>query len=536
MVEHLRMPLLFALVALVLRAPALLHVELNWDEALYWQIGGELLKGHAPYTGTWDRKPPGLFAVLAAIQAVAGDGIVALRLGTAAMVVASALALRAIAQHLLPGLPHACTAAGLIYIAGSMRGVGDGTNAELLLAPFALWGIALALSAGVSRHARTALAAGVLGGCALLIKQVAVVEVAVAALVLATLPALAGRGLALGGTARLLAVLGAGVALPVALVAAWYAAIDRLPLLVGVLGAAADAGDAPLNLEGLMAGLRSYGIVIAATLAGLAALLVGGVGRAVGAGAAGLAAWIAGVAAMLLLLGRFADHMMIQALPPLALGTAALAVLVVRALHRSVPWAARHPRLAPAAAALLLLAWGVGTPFLAAAETLWHRQAADVAQGATHWGDRTATIAAALRPRIEGPGDLFVASRMLGLYRETGTTPPTRFPFVLHLWAPYAPIDGLAELQRILGSRPAFVVVDNLWLPGGPRQGDAQIRVLDRLAEALARDYVPDGRTGRFTTWRGGFIGGGIGATVFRRADVPPFTPGQAVLRYDPVP
>ncbi len=52
MVEHLRMPLLFALAALILRTPALLHVELHWDEALYWQIGGELLNGHAPYTGT----------------------------------------------------------------------------------------------------------------------------------------------------------------------------------------------------------------------------------------------------------------------------------------------------------------------------------------------------------------------------------------------------------------------------------------------------------------------------------------------------
>jgi len=139
--------------------------------------------------------------------------------------------------------------------------------------------------------------------------------------------------------------------------------------------------------------------------------------------------------------------------------------------------------------------------------------------GVAHWGDRTATIAAMLRPRLEGEHDLFVASRMLGLYRETGTRPPTRFPFVPHLWSGYAPVDGAAEMARILAARPGFVVVDDLWLPGAASPSGAQAEVLAHLHAVLAQGYVQEARIGRFISRGGGFIGGGVGATVFRRAD-----------------
>lgn len=254
-----------------------------------------------------------------------------------------------------------------------MHGAGDGTNAELLLAPLALWSIALALAAACSRRTALALAAGLLGGFALLVKQVALA---------------------------------------------------------------------------------------------------------------------------------------VRALPPLA----------------------RRPALGYAAAALVLLDWALRTPTQITAEVLWRRHI----DGMQHWGDRTATIATALRPRIMADGDLLVVGRMLGLYHQTGVRPPTRFPFTIHLWSGYAPVDGLAELDRILATRPAFVVVDDLWLPRGPRYTPQQIPVLDRLAEALAAGYVMEGRTGRFQTRLGGFVGGGIGVHVFRRPDVAPFTPIPVAPRNAP--
>lgn len=478
MAETARAALLFALAALAVRAPALPFVELNWDEALYWQMAGELAAGHLPYTATWDRKPPGLFALLAPFHIASGGSVLALRLGTALLVAATALGLRTIGRHLLPGVPAAGMLAGLAYVMLSMRGVGDGTNGELLLAPFAVGGIALALAA---RGHGLALGAGVLAGAALLVKQVALAEAAVAGLVLLRTP-------------RLLPAFALGGVLPVALAAGLYAAAGQLGLLLGALGAAGEAGATGLNLQGMRDGLATYAIAIAAALAGLVALAW----RRAWPAAAVLGAWLAAAAAMLLLLGRFADHMMIQLAPPLALGVAALVAQARR-------------RWGHGMAMLALLGWSLHAPLRAAGEALWQRHV----NGVAHWGDRTATIAALLRPRLDGGHDLFVASRMLGLYRETGTHPPTRFPFVPHLWSSYAPVDGAAEMGRLLAARPGFVVVDDLWLPGTVHAGP-QGTVLALLHAALAQDYVAEARIGRFTSGGGGFVGGGVGATVFR--------------------
>jgi len=253
--ETARAALLFALAALAVRAPALPFVELNWDEALYWQMAGELAAGHLPYTATWDRKPPGLFALLAPFHIAGGGSVLALRLGTALLVAATALGLRTIGRHMLPGVPAAGMLAGLAYVMLSMRGVGDGTNGELLLAPFAVGGIALALAA---RGHGLALGAGVLAGAALLVKQVALAEAAVAGLVLLRTP-------------RLLPAFALGGVLPVALAAGLDAAAGQLGLLLGALGAAGEAGATGLHQQGMRDGQATYAIATAAALAFLVA-------------------------------------------------------------------------------------------------------------------------------------------------------------------------------------------------------------------------------------------------------------------------
>ena len=417
--------------------------------------------------------------------------MVALRLGTALLVAATAFGLRAIGRHLLPSLPAAGTLAGLAYVLLSMRGAGDGTNGELLLAPFAVGGIALALAAASSGRARWALGAGALAGCALVVKQVALVEAAVAAGVLALVRFRFLAGFALGGV------------LPVAFAVACYAAAGQLGLLMEVLRAAGEAGGGGVNLEGLKQGLATYAAAIGAGLLGLAGLAWYGARRA----AAVTGAWLVAVGAMLLLLGRFADHMMIQLVPPLALGIGALVAMAAR-LRPGWSLAVQG------AAMLALLGLCLNSPARAAAEVLWRRHV----DGLAHWGDRTATIAATLRPRLQGADDLFVAARILALYRETGTRPPTRFPFLPHLWRGYAPVDGAAEMARILAARPGFVVVHDPWLPGTAQDG-RQGEVLGLLHAALAQGYVAEAQFGRFASRGGGFIGGGVSATVFRRAD-----------------
>jgi len=515
----MRLALLFLAAALLARAPGLLHLDLNWDEALYWIIAGEVAQGHVPLSLTWDRKPPGLFIVLAAPRAVFGDSMLVPHLSTIAGVAAVGLALTRIARLLLPGWPRWNTLAGVVagfaYAGFTMSRGGEGANAELVLAPFAVWGIALALTAAHGMRLGAAIAAGVLLGIAVTVKQVALFDGLAAGLMVLAGPWAAG----LRARLRLVACMAmGGVAAPL-LILVWYLAAGQGALLVDNLLAAGEAGGAALNPGGLLAAAQQLRALMLGFALGLVALLLVGERWA----ALGLAIWSGSIAAVLVLLGRFADHMWLQAMPPMALGCGALAATLGRRLPA---------RLGPAAAVLAglaLLALGARVPWAAAVEVVQRRL-----EGSAHWGDRSATIGAAIGGRIKGSRDIFVLGRSLGVYLATGQAPPARLVFSWHFWAPYAPLDGMAELERIMAARPRFVVVDEAWLPGGAGlQSPAHARLMDRLAALLeAGGYVRDGRVGRFRSRGGGFIGGGDDAVVFRRPDVPPWAGGQ--IQYEP--
>ncbi len=53
----------FIIVAVSVRAPALLYSVLNYDESMYLLMGLEFARGHLPYTTVCDLKPFGLFAL-----------------------------------------------------------------------------------------------------------------------------------------------------------------------------------------------------------------------------------------------------------------------------------------------------------------------------------------------------------------------------------------------------------------------------------------------------------------------------------------
>lgn len=66
---------LFALSAILARALTLGQPIVNIDEQFYLLIGDRMLAGALPYVDIWDRKPPFLFAIYAAIRLLGGDGI-----------------------------------------------------------------------------------------------------------------------------------------------------------------------------------------------------------------------------------------------------------------------------------------------------------------------------------------------------------------------------------------------------------------------------------------------------------------------------
>lgn len=528
--------LLLCGLALLHRAPAMLFHDLNLDEGLYRLIGARLADGHAPYLDLWDRKPVGVFLAVAALEHLAGGSLAAFRIATALLVGLAAWLLALLLGRLWPMLPGAALPAALLHILFSVENGGFGMNTELLFTPASLAALLLGLAAletagqgGLLR----AFAAGLLLGLAVQVKPFAVFD----GLAWLGLWSLAWLGLAPrpppGRLPPLLAAAGLGALLPTAAVLGWYGAIGGLEAwtqanITSTIGLVHGAAP-PFNWPGLAEGLRRFGPLVLAAAAALAAApwLLGG--AAEWRAAAGLLWWLLCMALMLLFGRRFADHFFLQLLPALAAIAGVGLALAWRRL------ALRRPRLAPrgglALALAALLLGGrllLGGPALAA-EVLWRRHLA----GAPHWGDGSATLAAAIAPRLAGPGELLVLGRWLELYRLTGSLPPTRFPFAHHLVLGYAPVDGPAEMARILAAAPRFIVVETAWLqrpPGPPALGAPVFGV---LAAALARDYRPDGTLAPFQGWRGGLVAGGSHATVFRRHDTPPPAPPPG-LAYRP--
>lgn len=521
----LRLLVGFAVFAIAFRSPGLLFSDLNWDEGLYRLIADSLVRGHAPYVEFWDRKPVGIFMILAAVQEILGPSILATRIATSLIIALGAAFLSGIGRALFPSRPSAGLLGGILYVVFSVRFGGAGTNTELVFMPLNIVGLWLLLRAGTSgdRHnLMFALAAGLAMGAAIQVKYNAVFDIAAFALIFLLLRL---DGLNLAALARLLPLgfsATLGVVLPTAAVMVWYAAVGHWDDWFGanILANAKLVGEtAPRfgfgELPGFLwdADLLVFGAAVA--LASAAILTDPHERRSLFA----LLIWLVGDCLALLFLRRFADHMILQTLPVLSLLTGFAAALLwdISPAHR------RAGRAALVAAAIAYVAWGgrtIARPFDAAVEVLRMREVA----GLPGWGDPAAVAAAAIRPRLHPGDEIYVVSPMLGIYQATGTLPPTRFPFVGHLWEGYAHV-GTDEIARILGRRPAFIVVEDRWLPGTQPTGlpEESAPVLAMLHDALAHDYVLDLHCGAFISRGGGGIGPPHyvtrGVTVFRLRD-----------------
>ena len=76
----------FIIVAVIVRAPALLYSVLNYDESMYLLMGLEFARGHLPYTTVCDLKPFGLFALATPFAASPFDPVISSRIGASVAV------------------------------------------------------------------------------------------------------------------------------------------------------------------------------------------------------------------------------------------------------------------------------------------------------------------------------------------------------------------------------------------------------------------------------------------------------------------
>lgn len=169
----------FAVLTVLVRLPFLSDV--GADEAFYLIVGRQWLDGMPPYANAFDVKPPLLFALMAAAEAIFGPSLLAAKALTMVAVAATASALYLFGRRFLGEFSG--IAAALFYIVASLTLAGTVSPAELIRAPF----IAFGMLAGFVAIAKPrpslwlAASAGVLFGAAAVVKQTAIFEAALLA-------------------------------------------------------------------------------------------------------------------------------------------------------------------------------------------------------------------------------------------------------------------------------------------------------------------------------------------------------------------
>jgi 4-amino-4-deoxy-L-arabinose transferase-like glycosyltransferase len=447
----------------VFRATSFIPAVVDTDEGLYMVQAREWLNGGWPLVAAWDMHPIGAPMLFAAAFLLFGVSVEAARLLGLICVAATGCALFGACRSV--GAPRAVgVGAGVVYAAQSVLLGGLCTNTELLIAPFmtgamamGMRGVALALRPLPEAPGYGAVTAmGLLVGCALLVKQVVVPEGCLAFAML-VLPALL-RGALPWRRAFLFAVL--------------YAALCAGPfLLMGMIyvaqGWLAEYIDGSLmapfrySLERIAPEEAKRRIAAAALLLGFgfaAALvaLAGWRGREAARPVPLLTAlatmWFAVVSAAIAGPGFYFAHYFLLWLPPLsllaAIGAWRVARFLVRAEHRRVGYALLVGLIAASA---------------------WLVELHERAERGPGWPHRDPVreVAAAVAAAAGQGGDAFIANYHPAVYVISGARLSTRFPFPAHLTGVFEDLSDtntLAELDRVLASRPRAIVVDRGWM------------------------------------------------------------------------
>jgi 4-amino-4-deoxy-L-arabinose transferase-like glycosyltransferase len=459
--------------AFLLRLTSFIPGVVDTDEGLYMVQAREWLAGGWPLVVAWDMHPVGAPAMFALAFAAFGTSVETARLLGLICVWATACALYAIAR--IGGLPRAVgVAAGLIYAAQTLLLGGLSTNTELLIAPFITGAMAIALrgalrALGPEPEAPgwgALVAMGLLVGIALLVKQVVVPEGCLAFAVLLG-PALL-RGLL--PWRRALAMAGA------------YAALCAGPfLLMGLAYWVQGWLDAYLD-GSLLAPFR-YSLerippdealrrVTAAALQVAPAFVVAGIALAAWRPWRGgqrawltgfLLAWFAVISFAIAAPGFYFAHYFLLWLPPLSL----LAAIGAAHLARAV---ARPERLRPVFLGLVALI----------AADAWRAEIFTRIERGPGWmhADPPREVAAAVAALAGPGGTAFIANYHPSVYVMSGAALATRFPFPAHLTGVFEDLSDtntMAELMRVLASRPRVIVVDRGWMHTMRPEAAAQV-------------------------------------------------------------
>lgn len=453
--NRLAVPLLLFGAGLVLRSLAFAPYVIDTDEGLYMVQAEAWLEGRGwPLVAVWDMHPVGAPILFAAVMALFGPSVAAIRLLGLVAATATAANLYAMARRLyLPG--GVGLAAGVLYLGMTNRFNGLATNTEILFAPFITAAIALALraavgavDAGIAPAWRTLAGTGLLVGIALVIKPVAIPEGCFAFAVL-TLPAW-WRGVIRLGRLMAMAPIYALLCLaPTLVLAACYAAIGAFDPFWNAVFAA------PFRYaEGRLPAADAAWLVAASALfllwpfaaAVIAVLRPALAPRAVLFGIC----WFGFATLAVMLPGYYYNHYFLIWMPPLALLAACGLWYLAQRL-----W----PTRVGLALAVMLA--------LVAIDSWADRTAVRMYSGTSiRFPDPVGEVAAALAHAVPPQASVFIANYHPLVYLLAEARAPSRYVFPAQLTGEFGDVAGEdmdKEVARILAAHPAAIVVDRGW-------------------------------------------------------------------------
>jgi len=454
---------LLGVVALLARMRVFGDPVVQVDEQFYLLVGGRMLHGAIPYVDIWDRKPLGLFLLFAGFRALGGSGVVTYQIGALVSVWATSLILFAMARRIAP--PAGALAGAILYLLWLDLAGGEGGQSPVFYNLPVVAAIAIIFFARTGAAARRGdmrrpgIAAMLLFGVALQIKYSVVFEGMFAGIALLVFGVRGGRA---WPSLALDALLWIACALaPTLLVVAGYAAIGHLgewwfANATSILKRGAEQPATVADRVHVMA-LLVVPLVACVPLR-----------RWIGVPPSTdqarddqrfLDAWAATALLGVVLFGTWFNHYALPLFAPLGVVAAPL-------------WGGRLGRVWLSVLALAGAAWGQ--------RLISHHQ---ITRGGA---DVLAGAAAATRG---AHGCIFVYDGYPALYDVTGSCLPTTRPFPAHLQSRNeigaTGIDGVAEVRRIMASRPERVMAE---IPAYDEENPAARAEVFRVLQA---DYLP---------------------------------------------
>lgn len=411
------------------------------DEQFYLLVGERMARGALPYVDIWDRKPWGLFAIYRSVFWLPLDPIVTYQAMGLLCSVLVALVIERIARMIAP--PPAARLAGAAYLLwGPVYNIALGQSPVFYNLPVALAAL-IVIEAGTRdkdpRLPWRGLAAMLLLGVAMQIKYSAVFEgvgLGLLLLMRAWKDAWSPWRIAAVGLAWIAMAL-----LPTVLVTAWYIqhGFGDIYINANFLSVFTRSTGMKRSLEHLLADfamLIPYGLAIL-----VAPRYLRPVRGENQAGLPGLRFWALSSLFGFLVFGTWYDHYCGPMLVPFSVLAA--------------PVFAREPKRDRWWARIMLIGGAIGTIIMTVNQVhvMGTARQMDVAVKA---------VSRELHGRC-----LYVFEGDSALYRLTNACLPTRYMFPSHLSlskeAGAMNIDQVAEVHRIMGTRPGVVVTDVLY-------------------------------------------------------------------------